>query len=79
MLVSARSDPLTYSPLARGVLSALMSFSGHADFVAKELEKMHDSDVTEAGSDREHATPSVDPSESAERDELGRVAQAVCG
>jgi hypothetical protein len=54
-----------------------MSFSGHADFVAKELEKIQ-SDATETGSDLEHATPPVGPSESAERDELGLVAQAVC-
>ena len=54
-----------------------MSFGGHAKFVAKELEKLQDPGATQAGSDREHATPSVDPSESAERDALGRVAQAV--
>ena len=78
MLFSARSDPLTLGPFARGVLSALMSFDGHANFVAKELEKLQDSDAAEAGSGGEHATSSVDPSESAERDDLGRVAQAVC-
>lgn len=55
----------------------MINFNGHAKFVAKELEKIQDSDATDAGSDREHATPPVDPSEVAERDELGRVAQAV--
>lgn len=54
-----------------------MSFSAHAKFVAKELEKMEKSDATEVGRDREHATPPVDPSTVAEREELARVAQAV--
>lgn len=77
MLFSSPSGLLTHNPLVRGVLSAVMSFGGHAKFVAKELEKLQDPGATQAGSDREHATPSVDPSESAERDALGRVAQAV--
>ncbi|KAF8558320.1 AhpC-TSA-domain-containing protein [Imleria badia] len=62
--------------IVKGALNSTMSFSGHAKFVAKELEKLQGSDATDAGSNRD-ATPPVDPSEAAERDELGRVAQAV--
>ena len=55
-----------------------MSFSAHAKFVAKELEKMQKSDAMVAGRSRENSASPVDPSTVAERDELGRVAQAVC-
>lgn len=55
-----------------------MSFNGHAKFVAKELEKIQETDAPKGGADSESATPPIDPSEAAERDELGRVAQAVC-
>lgn len=64
-------------PLARGVLNATMNFNAHVKFVTQELEKMQIPDATDAGSDRERATPPVDPSEVAERDELARAAQAV--
>lgn len=77
MLFSSPSGLLTHNPLIRGVLSAVMSFGGHATFVAKELERLQDPSATEAGGGLEHATPPIDPSESAERDELGRVTQAV--
>ncbi|KAG6377229.1 thioredoxin-like protein [Boletus reticuloceps] len=65
--------------IVKGVLNASLSFSGHAKFVAKELEKMQDSDATEARVGQESGTPSLNPSEAEERGELARAAQAVCG
>lgn len=79
-LLSARLDLLTFNPLARGVLNATMNFNAHVKFVTKELEKLGNPGATDAESDGENATlPIVDPSEAAERNELGRAAQAVCG
>lgn len=59
--------------LSRGVLSSEINFGGHAKFVAKELEKIQKSEVEGHGT----ATPPVDPSIAAERNELSRAAQAV--
>ncbi|KAN0087697.1 Thioredoxin-like fold [Tylopilus felleus] len=64
--------------IVKAALNATMSFNGHAKFVAKELEKIQETDAPKGGADSESATPPIDPSEAAERDELGRVAQAVC-
>lgn len=55
-----------------------MNFNAHVKFVTQELEKMgNPGAIDDAGSDQENTTPPVDPSEAAERNKLGRVAQAV--
>ncbi|KAH0832158.1 thioredoxin-like protein [Lanmaoa asiatica] len=68
---------IDHKGIIKGALDATMNFGAHVKFVTKELEKMQNPDDTDAGSGRENATPPVDPSELAERDELGRAAQAV--
>ncbi|KAG8214717.1 thioredoxin-like protein [Butyriboletus roseoflavus] len=75
-LVDARTTfVIDHKGIIKGVLSATMNFGAHVKFVTQELEKMQIPDATDAGGDRENAIP---PSESAERDGLGRAAQAVC-
>ncbi|KAF8843227.1 peroxiredoxin Q [Paxillus ammoniavirescens] len=67
--------------IVKGVFSASMNFSAHVKFVTKELEKMQNLNAPEdtahdsgGEQDEENLT---DPSERAERKELGRVAKAV--
>ncbi|KAF9236483.1 thioredoxin-like protein [Melanogaster broomeanus] len=72
--------------IVKGVLSATMNFSAHVKFVVKELEKMQNpshaalkdaANDSEGEQDQGDSTSPTNPSEAAEREELGRVAQAV--
>lgn len=79
-LSSAGVDILTSNLLPRAALNSVMNFSGHATFVAKELEKLQEPQAgSSATGEQESVTPPVDPSEMAERHELARAAQAVSG
>ncbi|KAL4073100.1 thioredoxin-like protein [Scleroderma yunnanense] len=70
----------------RGVLSASMSYSAHVKFVIKQLEKIQESKGKSMGTSDEAAaaqrhgqsSSSEESPSSPERDELGRVAQAIC-
>lgn len=58
--------------VCRGVLSASLNYNAHVKFVIKELEKIRAATAV-APDEAAHGAAS-----SAERDELGRAANAVC-
>ncbi|KAF9221492.1 AhpC-TSA-domain-containing protein [Gyrodon lividus] len=70
--------------IVRGVLKETMNFSAHVKFAIKELEKMQNRNAPQdttndpgGGQDQENYMSPTDPAERAEREELGRVADAV--